>query len=248
MTIQLQQIPTGPTEKYTTSQDLLSWMMENFKQYGDIYRASIYGSDVYVVSSPQYADYILRENWQNYKKGQAIKRIGLLLGNGLMVCEGEFWKKQRRMIQPAFHQEAIVALINVITEANAALLKKWECAAMDVGSVNITLDISQMVLEVVLISLFGDDYTKVAPHFSILSSKSARPGYPLILCSLAGLRQPWPTPDGDASVFSWSEKMHWRGVCPGRDANPRYDDCRTASATVLWSNADGTGSWSEFAQ
>ncbi len=174
MTTRLTQIPPGPAEKYDRSQNLLSWMMCNFKEFGDIYRASIYGSDVYVVSGPQYADYILRENWQNYKKGQAIKRIGLLLGNGLMVSEGKFWKKQRRMIQPAFHQEAIVALTNVITEANAALIEKWERAALENVSVNITLDISQMVLEVVLISLFGDDYTKVAPHFRILSSESTR--------------------------------------------------------------------------
>jgi len=149
-------------------------MSDQFKRFGDMYRASIYGTNVYVVSDPQYADYILRENWQNYKKGQTIKRVGLLLGNGLMVSEGECWKSQRRMIQPAFHHEAIGALITVITAANVALLKKWEQAAHRQASVNVTRDISLMVLKVVLVSIFGDDYEQVAPHFNILSDESAR--------------------------------------------------------------------------
>ena len=104
------QIPPGPAEKYDPAQDLLKWISDNFEQFGDIYKASVYGTDVYVVSDPQYAHYVLRDNWQNYKKGQAIKRVGLLLGNGLMVSEGDFWKSQRRMIQPAFHHEAIEGL------------------------------------------------------------------------------------------------------------------------------------------
>ncbi len=167
-------IPPGPTEKYDTSEDLLRWMKDQFDRFGSIYRASIYGTNVYVVSDPEHVDHVLRINWRNYKKGQAIKRIGFLLGNGLMVSEGEFWKTQRRMIQPAFHDKAIGALINVISAANIALLKKWKSAARERESVNITNDISHTVLKVTLISIFGDDYEQVAPHFDILSDESAR--------------------------------------------------------------------------
>lgn len=170
----LNRIPAGPAEKYNTSQNLLSWIGDHFEQFGDIYKASVYGTDVYVVNEPQYAHYILRENWQNYRKGQAIKRVGLLLGNGLMVSEGEFWKRQRRMIQPAFHHEAIGALTDVMTAANLALLKKWKIAAQEKGSVNVTRDISLMVLKVTLTSIFGRDYEQVAGHFSILSDESVR--------------------------------------------------------------------------
>jgi cytochrome P450 len=167
-------IPVGPTEKYNPSHDLLTWLSDNFRQFGDVYLASIYGDDVYVVSDPHYADYILRANWQNYKKGQAIKRVGMLLGNGLMVSEGEFWKSQRQMIQPAFHDKAIGALNDIIRTANVALLKKWEQAAREAQSVNVTSDISMMILSIVLRSIFGDDYEQVASQFGILSDESAR--------------------------------------------------------------------------
>ena len=174
MTNECGRIPPGPAERYHISQDLLTWMAEQFRRFGDIYKASIYGTDVYVVTDPRYADHVLRENWQNYRKGQAIKRIALLLGNGLMVSEGEVWKTQRRMIQPAFHSKVIGAMADVIIKANAALLEKWERTAQEQGHVNITRDISLMVLDVVLISLFGDDYRQVAPHFAILSEESSR--------------------------------------------------------------------------
>ncbi len=174
MTFAQGRIPPGPAEKYDTSEDLLGWLIDQFDRFGSIYRASVYGTDVYVVSDPEHVDRVLRVNWRNYKKGQAIKRIGFLLGNGLMVSEGEFWKSQRRMIQPAFHDKAIGALINAITAANMVLLQKWKDAARQRLSVNITRDISHMVLKVVLISIFGEDYEQVAPHFNILSDESAR--------------------------------------------------------------------------
>lgn len=174
MTSELRRIPSGPVEKYNPSQDLLSWLSDQFKKHGNVYKASVYGASVYVVSDPQYADHILRKNWQNYKKGQAIKRIGFLLGNGLMVSEGEFWKSQRRMIQPAFHDRAIGALSGIIREANLVLLNKWKEAAQENLNVNITTDISNMLLNIVLKSIFGDDYQEVELHFRVLSNESAR--------------------------------------------------------------------------
>jgi cytochrome P450 len=167
-------IPPGPAEKYDTSEDLLRWMKAQFDRFGSIYRASIYGTDAYIVSDPEHVDHVLRTNWRNYKRGQAIKRIGLLLGNGLIVSEGEFWKKQRQMIQPAFHDKAIGALINVISAANVALLEKWKDAARQRVSVNVTKDVSHLILKVVLSSIFSDDYEQVAPHFSILADESER--------------------------------------------------------------------------
>ncbi|MGB8095576.1 MAG: cytochrome P450, partial [Terracidiphilus sp.] len=167
-------IPDGPHEEYDTSVDLLVWLETNFVRFGDVYRASIYGINAYVVSDPDLADYVLRQNWQNYKKGQAIKRIGFLLGNGLMVSEGELWKRQRRMIQPAFHDKTLATLMAVIVAENLALLNQWEQAARGKQSVNITRSISSSILKITLTSIFGDDYEQVAAKFNIVSDDHAR--------------------------------------------------------------------------
>jgi len=149
-------------------------MDNHVKRYGAIYKASVYGSSVYVISAPEYAEHVLRKNWENYKKGLAIKRIAWLLGNGLMVSEGEFWKRQRRMIQPAFRHDAIGALSDVMIAANVALLESWKQAAREKRSVNVTRDISRMVAESVLMAIFGADYEQVRSHFRILTDESAR--------------------------------------------------------------------------
>ena len=174
MTVISRKLPLGPSEQYDTSQELLNWLEIHRVKFGDIYKASIYGSDVYVVSDPEYVQHILRRNWQNYRKGLAVKRVSLLLGPGLISSEGEFWKNQRRMIQPAFHSKVILGLTKVIVDVNAALLKKWEKSAKCEEHINVTHDISFMVLKLVLTSIFGEDYQRVASHFSILAEETAR--------------------------------------------------------------------------
>jgi cytochrome P450 len=168
------QLPPRSDEAYNSSDDLLKWMSSQFKRLGSIFRASAYGGEIYVVSDPVHVDHILRENWQNYRKGQAIKRVGFLLGNGLMVSEGNFWKSQRQMIQPAFHDEAISALMQVITSAHQTLLNEWTTAAGSGRSVNITSDISRMVLGITLRAIFGEDSEEMESHFNVLTVESAR--------------------------------------------------------------------------
>ena len=138
------QIPPGPQEEYRTTEDLLGWMSDQFQKFGDIYKASAYGSNVYVIRDPAFAYHVLVENWQNYIKGQFIKRVAFLLGNGLMVSEGGLWKRQRRMIQPSFHPKSIPALIELSASVNFALLDKWRLAAQKRDGINVTREVSGM--------------------------------------------------------------------------------------------------------
>ena len=167
-------IPPGPEEKYRNTDDLLNWMGRQFEKFGDTYKASVYGTSIYATRDVAFAHHVLVENWQNYVKGQGIKRVALLLGNGLMVSKGELWKRQRRMIQPAFNHESVGASTKVITAVNVELLRKWEIAARRRESVNVTRDVSSMALEVVLRFIFGRDYEGVRCHFDLLSQEPAR--------------------------------------------------------------------------
>src|ERR1700730_4144054 len=111
-------IPSGPPENYPTSEDLLEWLGRQFLRYGDIFKTSIYGADAYASRDSDHAQHVLVNNWQNYVKGRLIKRVTLLLGNGLMTGEGEFWKRQRQMLQPAFHRNAVAAVSETIAAVN----------------------------------------------------------------------------------------------------------------------------------
>jgi cytochrome P450 len=174
MEVQHERIPCGPQEKYKVAEGLMNWMSSQFSLFGDIYKASVYGTSVYAIRNAEFAQHVLVENWENYVKGQSIKRVALLLGNGLMVSKGDLWKRQRRMIQPAFNHESIGSLIHMITAVNEDLLKKWQQAARRNESVNVTRDVSGMALEVVLRFILGDDYARVGFHFDMLTQEPAR--------------------------------------------------------------------------
>ena len=169
-----ERIPPGPPGEYKATEDLLEWMGLQFNSFGDIFKAFIYGTKAYVIRDAEFAHHVLVENWQNYVKGQIIERVGLLLGNGLMVSEGELWKRQRRIIQPTFNHESIVTLTQLMAAVNLKLLKKWQLAARKNERVNLTRDVSSMALEVVLSFIFGEDYKQVACHFDLLSQEKAR--------------------------------------------------------------------------
>ncbi len=153
--------PPGPAEPLdvTFTRDALAQLCAAFAQYGDAFRvySPITQAHIYVFSHPDHVRRVLVDNHQNYTKGIGIERVGILLGKGLMVSEGELWRRQRRMIQPAFHRDVIARMVGHIRAANQELLDKWmECADTH-REINVTQDMSDVTLSIVLRSIFGAD-------------------------------------------------------------------------------------------
>src|SRR5579872_6920047 len=168
-------VPPGPSERFSSKDhDLLSWMAGHFRAFGNTYKASIHGATVYAISDPAHVRHVLVDHFQNYVRGQEAKRIALLMGNGIVASDGDFWKRQRRMIQPAFHRAVLSTLSELIIAVNMVLLGKWRHAAERGRTINITRDLSEMTLEVTLRVIFGDDYAEVAPALAFLATEKAR--------------------------------------------------------------------------
>jgi enediyne biosynthesis protein E7 len=122
---------------------------------------------------------VLVDGHANFAKGIGIERVAILLGNGLMTSEGERWRTQRRMVQPSFHRSVVATWMPHLHAANAALAKKWEAAARAGASVNVTQDMSEVTLGIVLRALFGDDLERLQTGsgespFALLAEDSDR--------------------------------------------------------------------------
>lgn len=220
-------LPPGPDERYGSADDLLQWLAAHRERYGAIYRANVVGTNVYVVSDPAYVDHVLRGNWQNYaRRGQVVKRISLLLGNGLIGSNGSFWASQRRMIQPAFTRTAVAGLFDIIQHVNDGLLTRWKRAALERTTVNVTRDVSTAVLKITLLCIFGDDYDAVAQFCNVLAEDSARNiGFaqafqPLgeIVVRIAARRRQANLPGGDilGTLLRARDRDHGRPMSDGQ--------------------------------
>jgi cytochrome P450 len=162
--------PPAPPDSHElgATDESLDRMQRWFGEHGDTYRvfAPARGSWTWIVHHPDDVKRVLVTNHRNYTKGVGIDRVRMLLGNGIMTSEGEFWRRQRRMLQPAFHRRVIQRFAGVIRARNTALLERWQRAAELRETVNLTESMSQLALEVVLHAIFSEDLGRLVTHLT----------------------------------------------------------------------------------
>ena len=162
-------LPPGPAEGFDLggSEDSLARMKRYFAEFGDIYRvfAPSRGVYNYVINHPDDIKRVLLSNHRNYTKGEGMDRVKILLGNGIMTSEGDFWRRQRRMMQPSFHRRVIDQFSRLIGEVNDQFIARWEQKAALAEPVNISDDASELTLDIVLGSIFGSDLARLETQF-----------------------------------------------------------------------------------
>jgi len=169
--MQTKAIPPGPTEGFDLggSDETLSRLQDYFARFGDVYRvfAPSRGVYYYVINHPDDVKRVLLSNHRNYTKGDGIDRVKILLGNGIMTSEGDFWRRQRRMMQPSFHRRVIDQFSTLIGEVNEKYAQRWAVASARGEPVNLSNDTSELTLEIVLKSIFGTDLGRLEQQMGI---------------------------------------------------------------------------------
>jgi enediyne biosynthesis protein E7 len=161
--------------------DAIHRMTELFTRHGDVYRfhSPARRAEMWVINHPDDVKRVLVSNHKNYTKGSGLDRVKILLGNGIMTSEGELWKRQRYMMQPMFHRRMITQFSALIDACNDRFIAKWEQQAAQGALINVTDDMSELTLEVVLLSIFGTDLERLSREmggnpFDIVTKEPAR--------------------------------------------------------------------------
>jgi cytochrome P450 len=181
--MQTMALPPGPTDGFDLggSDESLALMRDCFGRFGDTYRvfAPSRGVYNYVINHPDDIKRVLLSNHRNYTKGEGMDRVKILLGNGIMTSEGDFWRRQRRMMQPAFHRRVIDQFAGLIDEVNEKFAERWAASAARREPINLTDDVSELTLEIVLRSIFGSDLARIeqqmgANPFEVVAKETNR--------------------------------------------------------------------------
>src|SRR5579864_1729919 len=147
-----------------STDDSLERMIELFARHGDTYRVFVPArrSYTYVIHGPDDVKRVLVSNHRNYTKGLGLDRVKILLGKGLMTSEGELWKRQRYMMQPFFHRRVVTEFASVIGAANDRFITRWEQISRRGEPLNLTDEMSELTLEIVLRSIVGRDLDRLS--------------------------------------------------------------------------------------
>ncbi len=130
--------------------DSLNYMRKAAQQYGRFYAIWLGSKPIYVISDPALVHEVLITRAAEFHKAELVKHaVGRFAGNGLFTNEGDFWRRQRKLAQPAFHHRRIEAYGATMVQQTLELLAGWpsiakrdiaeEMTALTLGIVNKTL-------------------------------------------------------------------------------------------------------------
>ena len=126
------------------------------QQYDRLVQFTVVGRNLLLTLTPEDAKQVLQENNKNYVKSLAYDVLKTFLGNGLLTSEGDFWRRQRRLAQPAFHRQRLALLVDGMVEETAELIR--QCRQQDLATpVDISNEMMKLTLAIVTRSLFSSD-------------------------------------------------------------------------------------------
>lgn len=145
--------------------DSLNYMLKSARQFGNFYALWIGDQPIYVVSDPDLVHEILVERAKEFHKAELVRKaVGAFAGNGLFLNEGEFWRRQRKLAQPAFHHQRIAAYGATMVQQTVELLAGWQADETR----DIAHEMTKLTLGIVNKTLFNVDVRAQADHIGEL--------------------------------------------------------------------------------
>jgi len=140
--------------------DPLRFFEKCHEEIGDIAWLQSPFRDVVLIFKPDYVKYVLQENNKAFRKSFGYDELKTLLGQGLLTSEGETWKKQRRLAQPAFHKERIAQLVNIMGDVVEETVANFKKQYKSGDEIDITFEMNKLALDIVSRTLFQTDVSK----------------------------------------------------------------------------------------
>ncbi len=132
--------------------DPLGTLQRIAREYGDIVTIPIVSDTRILLNHPDYIEQVTVIQQSKFHKSKLTKDVtGRLLGEGLLISEGDFWRRQRRLAQPAFQRNRINEYATTMVESAEAHSRKWQ----DGEERDMAQEMMALTLEIAVRTLFG---------------------------------------------------------------------------------------------
>jgi cytochrome P450 len=155
-------VPPGPRGNVVLGsigdiyRDRLRFVLDLARIYGDVLQYRVAHMRIYQINHPEGVGRLLHDNHRNYSKDVAtFGTLKLFLGNGLFTSDGDFWRRQRRLAQPAFHRRRVANFGGLMTDATLAMLDRWQARETAEQPLDVATEFMRLTMEVVTLALFS---------------------------------------------------------------------------------------------
>lgn len=146
--------------------DPLGYLAKSWRAHGDIVQFPVPRPPSYLVNEPGAVRRVLVDNARGYGKSTIQYRaLSLVTGDGLLTSDGDQWRRQRRLIQPAFHHQTLRSLVQHVEDAATSMLDGW-LAGPSTQVVDVDAAIMHTALDVVGRALFATDLSSDADELT----------------------------------------------------------------------------------
>lgn len=133
-------------------------MFSELARYGDVVGIRVVNIRNIFINHPDLIEEVLIGHPRRYVKGRVLRANRHVFGEGLLTSEGDFWLRQRRLVQPAFHRAQIAAYAETMVEYAQRMLEGWRGGEER----DVHQEMTRLTLEIVVKTLFDADVTRDA--------------------------------------------------------------------------------------
>lgn len=172
--------------------DPLGMLERTFRNGGDFVHLRMGPRHIYVLNHPDLIKQVFHDDASHFIKGFGYDKLEPILGKGLLTSEGEFWRRQRKLAQPAFHRQRLEGYARVMTEFTEKKIQEWgRTGGSDILSIG--REMMKLTLGIVGKTLLGTDVAGEADRIGpIVTALTVEANFRIT--SLNPLRGKLPTP------------------------------------------------------
>jgi cytochrome P450 len=138
--------------------DPLGYFTGLMREYGDLVSLRVLNFRILLLNHPDHIEDVLVNHPRKFIKGRVLLANKRVFGRGLLTSEGDFWLRQRRLAQPAFHRARIAGYASTMVEYTERLLHEWQ----DGEERDIHAEMMRLTLQIVGKTLFDADVERDA--------------------------------------------------------------------------------------